>query len=82
MDGYQGHDDRTPPNTSKRREAGLWLLGLVTLLVIGFTLEDEVGIPFDTTLRISCFGFCQFFIHKLAADYQGQHGLVLVFGSL
>lgn len=65
MNGYQGDNEPAP---SKRREASLWVLGLVALLVIGFTLEDEVGIPFATTLRIACVGFCQFFIYNLGED--------------
>jgi hypothetical protein len=72
MDGYQGETDEARSNRLKRWQAGLWFLGFVALLVVGFTLEDEVGIPFATTLRVVCVGFCQFFIHKLGADYPEE----------
>lgn len=71
MDGYQ-FDGEAVARASKRREAVLWVLSLLGLIVIGIMLEDDVGIPFATTLRVACVGFCQFFIYKLGADYPGE----------
>jgi hypothetical protein len=72
MDGYQGHNDGAPLKPSRLREVALWLLGVVALLAIGFTLEDELGIPVATTLRIACVTFCQVFIYELGRDYPGE----------
>ena len=64
MDGLKKNGDpRSEP--SKLREMGLWLLGIVVVLVIGFTLEDEVGIPVATTLRIATAAICLLFIYKI-----------------
>jgi len=51
---------------------GLWLFGVVALVVIGFTLEDGVGIPFATTLRVACAAICLFFIYRLGVSYPGE----------
>lgn len=71
MDGYLGRDD-TPSGASRRREGAFFFLGLLALLVIGFTLQGELGIPFDTTLRVACAALCLAFIYKLGADYPGE----------
>ncbi len=71
MDGLKKNGDpRSEP--SKLREMGLWLLGIVVVLVIGFTLEDEVGIPVATTLRIATAAICLLFIYKIGLDYPGE----------
>jgi hypothetical protein len=72
MDGYQRDNGGAASKVSKGREASLWVLGLVVLLVIGFTLEDDFGVPFATTLRVALVGSCQFFIYKLGSDYPGE----------
>lgn len=38
----------------------------------GFTLEDEVGIPFASTFRVGCAAACLLFIYKLGTDYPGE----------
>lgn len=57
---------------SKSLSAMLWVLGFLSLVVVGFTLEREVGIPFDTTFRVVCAGACLVFIHKLGTDFPGE----------
>jgi hypothetical protein len=71
MDGHQV-DDNNASKRSRGREAVLWAASLLLLLIVGFTLEDDAGIPFDTTFRIACVGFCQFFIYKLRAEYPAE----------
>jgi hypothetical protein len=68
------------PKPSRGREAALWLLFMVALLVIGFTLQDELGIPFDTTFRVACVGMCLFLISKIAAEYPGERWPWISFG--
>lgn len=71
MEGYRGNDD-APLASTKRRE-GLWFfLGLLAVLAIGFTLQGEAGIPFDTTLRVACATICLLFICKLGLDHRGE----------
>jgi hypothetical protein len=72
MDAYKGDDDQAASRARKRREASLWVLGIVALLVLGFTLQDDFGIPFDTSYRVACAAACLLFIYKLGSDYRGQ----------
>lgn len=63
------NETAVPAKWSKLRQLGLWLLGIVALLVFGVTLQREFGIQFDTTYRIACAGLCLLFIYKLGADF-------------
>lgn len=57
---------------SKRARAACWLLCLVAFFVISFTLEDYLGIPWETSYRVVCAAICLLFIYKLGLDYPGE----------
>ena len=50
----------------------LALLGVLAFVTMGVALEDEMGLPWDTTYRVACAGACLFFIHYLGSDYPGE----------
>jgi hypothetical protein len=50
----------------------LALLGIVVFVIISIALEDEIGLPFDTTYRIACASACLVFIWKFISDYPGE----------
>lgn len=50
----------------------LTFLGIAAFVLASMTLEDELGIPFDTTLRIACAAACLAFIYQLSLHYPGQ----------
>jgi hypothetical protein len=79
MDCHERENDGSPSEPSRWREAGIWLLGVVAVLVVGFALEDEVGIPFATTLRVACAAICLFFIYKLRLEYAGERWPLISF---
>jgi hypothetical protein len=64
--------DRPPWYKSKPWHVSLAVFGLVAFLIISFTLQDDFGIPWDTTYRVGCAGACQAFIYKLGSDYRGE----------
>jgi hypothetical protein len=66
MDGSKEYGDFR----SKWREMALWLLGIVVMLEIAFTL-DEIGIPWATSLRIVTAAICLCFIYRIGLDYPG-----------
>jgi len=72
MDARPEEHDQAASKAGRRREAGFWVLALVALLVVGFALEDAVGIPFDTTYRVACAAMCLFFIYRLGLEFPGQ----------
>ena len=72
MDSYQRDSGEGRSQRSRRRELGLWLLGIVALLVIGITLEDEAGIPLAMTVRIAGASICLLFIYRLGRDFPGE----------
>lgn len=45
---------------------------MAAFIIIGIALEDEFGVPFDTTYRVGCAAICLVFIYKLAVDYPGE----------
>ncbi|MBP2277408.1 MULTISPECIES: hypothetical protein [Sphingomonas] len=51
---------------------GLALGGVLGAVLIGIALENDVGIPFETTYRIACAVACLAFILKLAKDYPRE----------
>lgn len=71
MSEFESHI-HSRPKPSKLREMGLWLLGIVAVLVVGFTLQDTVGVPVETTLRIATAAICLFFVYKLGLYYPGE----------
>lgn len=72
MENYQRESDEGRSQQSRRCKLGLWLLGIVAVLVIGVALEDEVGIPLATTMRIAGASFCLLFIYRLGRDFPGE----------
>ena len=50
----------------------LAILGILALVAAGVALEDEIGLPWDTTYRAACAAACIFFVHHLGSDYAGE----------
>jgi hypothetical protein len=71
MNGYRP-DDGPPWYKPRLWHVSLALLGIVALVIISFLLEDEIGVPVDTSYRIICAAACLIFIYKLGADYPGE----------
>ncbi len=71
MSDFESHID-SRPKLSKLRVMSFWLLGIVAVLVVSIALQDTVGIPGETTLRIATAAICLFFIYKLGLDYPGE----------
>jgi hypothetical protein len=65
-----GLQDRPPWFKSKLGCAILAILGILAFLAVSFTLQDQLGISWDTTYRVACAGGCQAFIYKLGSDYR------------
>lgn len=57
---------------SRLAKAGVALVGIAAFLVIGFFLENDLGVPFYTTYRIGCAAVCLFLIFQFGADYPGE----------
>jgi FtsH-binding integral membrane protein len=57
---------------STLRRVSLALLGVVAFVIISIALEDEIGLPFNTTYRVVCAAMCLVFIFKLGLDYRGE----------
>lgn len=54
------------------RRVSLALLGIVVFVAVGIALQDEIGLPFDTTYRVACAVICLLFILKLKSDCPGE----------
>lgn len=53
-------------------KAGVAFVGLAAFVVSAFLLENELGIPFDTTYRVGCVAMCLFLIYQFTLDYPGE----------
>jgi hypothetical protein len=85
VDGYQRDDGFRPDDggvASRFQNGCLWLLGLAAFLIVALTLESEVGIPSDTTLRVACIVLCQYFIYKLRDDTEERWPRFAFWGAL
>ena len=71
MDGHQSND-RKFSFKSRLVRLGLALLGIAGFVAVGSVLENEAGIPFDTTYRVACAAACLLFIKKLRLDYPEE----------
>lgn len=50
----------------------LALLGIAAFVTIGIELENDLGIPSDTTYRVVLAAMCLLVIFKLELDYPGE----------
>jgi len=50
----------------------LALLGIIAFVIISDALEQEIGLPVDTTYRVACAAICLLFIYQLGFDYPGE----------
>ena len=71
MNGYQANNG-PPWYKSRLWRLSLALLGIAAFVAIGTALENEAGIPFNTTYRVACGAICLLFIYKLGLDYPGE----------
>jgi hypothetical protein len=54
------------------RQAGLALLGIAAFVITAFALEDYLGLPSATTLRIATAAACLIFIYNVGThDFPG-----------
>jgi hypothetical protein len=51
---------------------GSALLGIGAFVLIASALQQEVGVPFDTTYRVMCAAACLIFIWNLRSYYPGE----------
>ena len=68
---------------SRLKLLALTLAGILAFVAAAILLQEEVGIPFDTTYRIGCAVACLFVIAHVAKGYPGERwpwiGLSLAF---
>ena len=57
---------------SRLARVALSLVGIVAFVAAALVLQEEVGIPFDTTFRVVCAGACLFFIARFARESPGE----------
>lgn len=57
---------------SRLGRAILALGGIFAFVAVAILLEDDMGLPFDTTYRVACAAACLALIVKLARDYPGE----------
>jgi drug/metabolite transporter (DMT)-like permease len=54
------------------RRFALAVAGIISAVAIGIALENDAGIPFDTSYRFGCATACLIFIFKLQRDYPTE----------
>lgn len=72
MSGYQEDSSEGRSRRSRPQELGLWLLAIIAVLLIGVALEEKIGIPLATTLRIAAASVCLIFIYRLSTDFPEE----------
>lgn len=60
------------PLKNKLWQVVLLLVGVAAFVIIGITLEDAVGISFETTYRVGCAVMCCAFIYELCVEYPAE----------
>jgi hypothetical protein len=50
----------------------LWLFGIICFVAIGIALEDNLGLPISTTIRVGCAAICLLFILKIGSEYPAE----------